>query len=151
MKEKSRLLRYPEIYSAAMLDIDHFKKINDDDGHQCGDYILREFSGIIKKKLRPYDTAVRYGGEEFLLLFPGLSGNEAVHVIERIKEKNANHEYSYNGKKLLLSFTAGIAESTGKENTSILFENIIREADEKLYHGKTAGRNKIVFNTFMIK
>ena len=118
--------------SIAMLDIDHFKKINDTYGHQVGDEILKYFAHHIKNVIRKDDFLVRYGGEEFLIFMPNTTKAEAYIVLHKIKN-SLNH---LNGLKF--TFSAGIAD----EGETLV--EMIKIADERLYKAKKNGRNKIV-------
>ena len=144
--ESSRALRSNENFAVAMLDIDHFKSINDKLGHPCGDHILKEFARIIADELREYDVAIRYGGEEFLVVFPGESKINAVSVLERIQDKVLSGSYIWEDTPVSFSFTAGIADYMEIDHTSMPFEDLINKADHRLYHGKHDGRNCIVIN-----
>lgn len=117
-----------------MLDIDHFKQINDTYGHLIGDEILKHFAEILKKNVRKSDKIIRYGGEEFLLFMPSTSKQEAIIILNKIK--NSLKAY----KDINYTFSAGVAD----EGETLA--EMIRIADERLYAAKKSGRNKIVFN-----
>lgn len=142
--ETGKARRKLSTFAVAMIDIDFFKKINDTFGHQCGDYVLREFATIIKRSLRDYDIAIRYGGEEFLVIFPFSGRAEAMRVVERIKANNSAHEYRHEGRTFSFNFTCGIADLDDIDLTGEVFDVMIAVADRRLYHGKSCGRNIIV-------
>jgi diguanylate cyclase (GGDEF)-like protein len=125
-----------------MMDIDHFKKINDKYGHLAGDYILREVANIIRKSIRDYDLLCRYGGEEFILLLRGavtIGGTEKLCDRIRMQIEGRNFEYRGLSIKLTISIGACFQEDT-KDMT---LEDIILKADKALYQSKKHGRNKI--------
>jgi len=122
--------------SVALGDLDHFKAVNDTFGHQKGDEVLREISKIIRYNIRENDLAGRYGGEEFLLVFPNLEINKAYEVCERIRIQMENHRFCKGALRVTISF--GVTECTG-EGT----EAIIKRADKLLYVAKGKGRNII--------
>jgi len=120
--------------SVAMLDIDHFKKINDTYGHQMGDLILKDFVKTIKNSIRKTDITVRYGGEEFLIFMPNTSKEEAKIVTYKIKKNISPVE------NISYTFSAGIAD----EGETLA--EMIQIADERLYKAKKEGRNRIIIN-----
>ena len=118
----------------SMVDIDHFKQINDTYGHQIGDEILRNFAEIIRKNIRKSDKIIRYGGEEFLMFMPSTTKQEAMVILHNIKNSIKPC------KNIKYTFSAGIAD----EGETLA--EMIRIADERLYKAKKTGRNKIIFN-----
>jgi diguanylate cyclase (GGDEF)-like protein len=132
--------RYDTKLSLVMLDIDHFKQINDTYGHQQGDLILKELANILQRNIRAGDLAVRYGGEEFVLLFPNADKQQALKIIERIR--NIVNNYKFQGIKedeLHVTISAGVSEVRQETKNK---EELIREADEALYKAKECGRNR---------
>ena len=126
--------------SIAMLDIDHFKKVNDSFGHQCGDMILYEMAQMISGMLRDYDSIGRYGGEEFLIILPETTNEQAFKICDRIRIAAQDHIYNYKGRELQVAMSIGIAAKPAEEN--ILMNLIIKEADRCLYIAKETGRNR---------
>ena len=120
--------------AVVMLDIDHFKKINDTYGHQMGDLILKDFVKTIKNSIRKTDITVRYGGEEFLIFMPNTSKEEAKIVTYKIKKNISPVE------NISYTFSAGIAD----EGETLA--EMIKTADERLYKAKKEGRNRIIIN-----
>ncbi len=120
-----------------MIDIDHFKNVNDNYGHQIGDDVIREFSDLFQKLIRSHDTIGRYGGEEFLLVLKFVNLDEAYEIVNRIRQKV--EEIRFTEQRLKITFSAGIEVKTDKE--SIL--EIIERADKKLYRAKKNGRNRV--------
>ena len=126
--------------SIAMLDIDHFKKINDDYGHQCGDMILHETAQLMSNLLRDYDAVGRYGGEEFLIILPETTSEQSFTICNRIRLTVQNHTYRYNGRNLQITVSIGIAAKQAGEN--VITDRLIAEADRYLYVAKESGRNR---------
>ncbi len=124
-----------------MLDLDHFKQINDNHGHLAGDYVLKETCHIIKDKLiRQKDALGRYGGEEFALVLRETPLRIAVDVAERIRSTIEKHNYTFDGKSIPVTISVGVAtlDSTSKKP-----EELIALADKALYDAKTQGRNRV--------
>lgn len=133
-----RYMRYHTPCSVIMCDIDHFKNINDTYGHSVGDKVLVEVVGIMTKYLRKADCIGRYGGEEFLILLPETNKKSAAAVAERLRQKIAEQEFLQVGN-VTMSF--GVVEIRPKIQS---VEDLIKEADKKLYTAKHEGRNKVV-------
>ncbi|MBQ3800795.1 MAG: GGDEF domain-containing protein [Treponema sp.] len=133
------------ILSVVMFDIDFFKKVNDTYGHNCGDYILASVASIIKTSIRGKDLAARYGGEEFTLLLSGESGRNAYRVAERIRKTVENYCFEYQGQKIAITISGGIAEFSGEINSGLSPEELVDVADKALYVSKNKGRNRITF------
>ena len=124
-----------------MLDIDHFKKVNDTYGHQCGDEALRHTSSIISNNVRNFDVFVRFGGEEFAVILPNTEVAEGLIIAERIREAVEKSEFIH--KKERIHFTISIGVSFYNGDTA---EEIIEKADNALYKAKEDGRNQIAIN-----
>ena len=122
-------------FSIAMADLDHFKKLNDQHGHEAGDRALRMFAGVLRSSLRPEDISARYGGEEFIVLLPHTSIAEAIRALDRLREALAAEVSKAGG----ISFTAswGLTDSASGTN----FDEIVAVADAALYSAKRAGRD----------
>jgi diguanylate cyclase (GGDEF)-like protein len=125
-------LRRKDPFSIVILDIDHFKKFNDKNGHSAGDDLLIKVSNILVECSRDQDLAVRYGGEEFLLVLPSTSLEKATILVERIQDSIK--------ESTTITFSAGIATHNDKMN----FEQLLEKADQCLYAAKTSGRNRFV-------
>jgi len=134
--EIERANRYKRPFSVLMVDIDRFKTVNDEYGHLVGDKVLERLASEIKQQIREVDTAGRYGGEEFLIIYPEVGGEEAVQAAERLRQSVEKTPFD-NGLKITIS--GGLAKYTG-EDPRIL----VRKADDNLYQAKNSGRNKIV-------
>lgn len=131
-------------FSVALIDIDHFKKINDSRGHQAGDYILARLAEFLKKSIRPYDLVARYGGEEFIILFKDCVKNESCEVLQRIKDAFYRERFSFLDVPIQVTFSGGIADSREIEQGNGATEELVRIADVRLYKAKEAGRNRLV-------
>ncbi|WP_219350084.1 GGDEF domain-containing protein [Desulfurobacterium atlanticum] len=123
--------------SILIIDIDFFKKVNDTFGHIKGDEVLSKVAHIIKSQIRGKDLAFRFGGEEFIVVLPGVGKDEALTVAERIRKAVEDTEFGI-GKKITVS--CGIAEYSPGET----LEQLIDRADKALYEAKNSGRNRCV-------
>lgn len=128
-----------DAFSVIMCDIDKFKSVNDTYGHDCGDFVLKEVSWILKDQVRDGDIVGRWGGEEFLILLKCNKTNAAI-LAERIRAKVEAHSYKYKDYDLHVTITLGV--SSYHANTDI--KSLIKSADQKLYRGKENGRNQVV-------
>jgi len=124
--------------SIIFMDIDHFKKINDTYGHDFGDFVLVEFAKIIRSHIRKSDYFGRYGGEEFLLILPNVSYEDALKVAEKLRK--LVESYNFNGVNVTSSF--GVTDFQKGES----FEEVLKRADTALYEAKNGGRNRVVGN-----
>ncbi|MFQ5527650.1 MAG: diguanylate cyclase [Thermoanaerobaculia bacterium] len=140
--ELSRCSRQGLPLSLAMIDIDHFKRVNDDHGHLCGDQTLRRVAEMLEQGLRDYDILARYGGEEFCAAFIDTSPEAALGVAERCRLRVAQQPVAYEGHELEITVSIGVASST--EPTSGMSTELISRADEALYMAKHRGRNQVV-------
>lgn len=126
-------------YAVVFADIDHFKQLNDTHGHEAGDKALRIFGDILRSSLRPDDLAARWGGEEFVLVLPASGRNQAVLVLERIRERLAEL-LAVGGLLPPFTLSFGVCDSTQATD----FDEIVRFADEALLRAKRSGRDRIV-------
>jgi diguanylate cyclase (GGDEF)-like protein len=122
-----------------MIDVDHFKKYNDTQGHTGGDQALMAMGEILKTAVRPYDFSTRYGGEEFLVILPSTPINEGVVVAERIRQAAENKLILSSEGGAMPGITISIGLAMNNENTT--FQSLIDAADEQLYRAKKEGRN----------
>ncbi|WXR61361.1 diguanylate cyclase [Peptostreptococcaceae bacterium AGR-M142] len=122
-----------------IMDLDHFKNINDKFGHQFGDYVLKRFSKLVKESIRDGDLFCRYGGEEFFLLLPNTSLKEGLIIGERVRKHIYNNLYSPNKKSITVSIGMSVYPIDGTDGHEIL-----KNADNALYKAKKEGRNRIV-------
>jgi diguanylate cyclase (GGDEF)-like protein/PAS domain S-box-containing protein len=127
-------------YATIMVDIDKFKRFNDEHGHECGDQVLRLTAETMSSTLRATDSLGRWGGEEFLVLLPETNLSGALELAEKIRRRIAETGFVYAGVELRLTVTAGAA-SCGDPQESV--DDCIRRADEALLSGKEKGRNRV--------
>lgn len=139
----SEYRRDGKTFSISILDIDHFKKINDQYGHLAGDFILKQFADIIGRNLRPYDLFGRYGGEEFIVVSMNSRREQAGLMIERILNLVRIKTFNHGNRAISFTFSAGISDSSEFDKNSIDPEKIIEKADNRLYGAKESGRNRI--------
>ena len=128
--------------SCFMMDLDHFKKVNDTYGHPFGDTVLKHFAELVKKSIRQGDTATRYGGEEFLCILPNCDKEEARAVAERIRRATEAYPFLHEGKRVKVTVSLGTV--TGYQRTGTNYRNLIVLADQALYGAKRRGRNRVV-------
>jgi len=139
-KELERAKRYHRTLSAVMLDIDDFKKINDQYGHLVGDRVLRELARLLKKSVRQVDTVARYGGDEFFIILPESTSDAAQLVAERI-QGNARG-YHFNQPENSLSLTVSIGISSFQNSKDIDRTHLIEKTDQALLKAKSLGKNE---------
>lgn len=139
--EASRCKRNGEKWCVAMIDIDHFKNINDNHGHVIGDRVIQQTTRLLIEGTRPYDQLFRYGGEEFLLCMPHCGAEEARVILERLREQMSHQPIHIDGNvgPVQVNISCGIAACNDEEP----IEENIRHADEALYRAKESGRNMI--------
>ncbi|WP_112324066.1 diguanylate cyclase [Oceanibium sediminis] len=139
-----RSLRAGKSFAVIMLDIDHFKTVNDTHGHSGGDHVLKVAARRIKQAVRPNDIVSRFGGEEFLIALPDTTGPDAIHVAERVRRAMAERPISLGGKRgpVPLTISAGVAEVSGPEEAAC-FDELVERADSALYGCKGEGRNRV--------
>lgn len=139
-RETSRALRHQVPLCFALLDIDNFKQLNDMLGHQAGDNALVYLVESIKETTRPEDVVSRYGGEEFVILLPNTQLEEAVQILSRVRRTLTKKFFLHENKRLLITFSAGIAQHRPGESQ----DHIFKRADEALYRAKKSGKNQIL-------
>jgi diguanylate cyclase (GGDEF)-like protein len=139
-EECQRLARYPEALCFAMFDVDHFKLINDLFGHSLGDQALRQVAVTARSQLRLQDRMGRYGGEEFLIVFPETSLEGAARVTERVRAAIETLVIYEGSLRATLTISAGVAEVAQGET----LDDVLRRVDSAMYLAKSAGRNQIV-------
>ncbi len=136
----SQAQRYRHAYSAALIDIDWFKRYNDERGHLAGDDVLRRVAHAVRRSLRQGDGLYRYGGEEFLVILPEQTLSEAVHAMERVREAVASLGIDTPAESGVVTISVGIAE-LGVEDESL--DRWLRRADAALFAAKAGGRNRV--------
>jgi two-component system cell cycle response regulator len=122
-----------------MLDADHFKRVNDSHGHQVGDEVLRNLAGRCTKTLRSHDVLGRYGGEEFVIVFPETNLDEATVVAERLRSAIAERPVAAGELSLPVTVSIGLATSARGQTP----ESLLARADAALYEAKRGGRNLV--------
>jgi diguanylate cyclase (GGDEF)-like protein/PAS domain S-box-containing protein len=132
--EIAKAVRYDYIFSIIIIDVDNFKKVNDTYGHLTGDEILKEIGNKMKNSLRKVDELGRFGGEEFIILLPHISKEDAIKVAEKIRKNIAELKWNFKTK---VTISTGVAEYK-KES----MEDLINRADKNLYKAKKNGRNR---------
>lgn len=125
-------------FGVMMLDLDHFKRINDNYGHQVGDELLRQVSAKLLSEVRAYSEVGRYGGEEFIILLPGTGLSELASISDRLLKLVAEQSYKVLGEDISLTVSIGIAASNKFDSN---LDAVIKRADDNLYKAKAAGRN----------
>jgi diguanylate cyclase (GGDEF)-like protein len=142
--EIARAKRDGSPVSFAMLDIDHFKHVNDTYGHPTGDRVLKSLSGLLRQRLRISDSISRYGGEEFVAILPDTSSENAKKIMDAIREDfSAIKQQCEDGREFQCAFSCGISALGVVESATAL----INAADKALYEAKESGRNRIVIAT----
>ncbi len=137
-RELNRMHRHGSSLSVLMVDVDHFKKINDMHGHPAGDEVLRRVGAILQTAMRSYDAIGRYGGEEFVAVLPETGLNQAIIAGERIRACIEQADVRHNQLRFRLSISVGVVESFGERDTPA---SMIERADMALYAAKQSGRN----------
>ena len=140
-KEFAYCLRHRVLLSLVMLDIDHFKKINDTFGHPAGDFVLQKVAAKIGETVRQEDLFARYGGEEFTLLLRESNDDKAVRCAERCRRAVDGHEFEFNGTPIKVTISLGVA--TLFDTDFAQPEDLIAAADKYLYRAKRGGRNRV--------
>lgn len=139
-EEVARVMRSAGEFSIALVDVDHFKQINDRYGHASGDRALQIIARLLRVKLRRTDVLGRWGGEEFMILFPGASAETAREVADRVRRGLCDAPTHFKGEQVALSASFGIATWAGEADTPAA---LTQRADEALYAAKQAGRNAL--------
>ena len=137
LSELTRSLRYKQSFSIIMFDIDLFKTINDNFGHQTGDIVLIDIANILRTTLRSSDIISRWGGDEFMILCPQTNLDGVIVMAENIRKAIANHRFNLTQN---ITISVGVSEVTGHETIAEILKNV----DKKLYTAKNQGRNQVV-------
>ncbi|MBW8191850.1 GGDEF domain-containing protein [Neiella marina] len=138
--EFERAQRYEVPLTIAVMDLDHFKSINDNHGHVAGDKTLSAVGKLLKQWLRTTDFVARYGGEEFVVLLPQQTQTSSLPVLQKLCNKIASIPFIYKGQKLNVTMSIGVAQMAAPESRIALFDR----ADNALYQAKSQGRNQVV-------
>jgi len=140
-REIARAIRFGRPLATIMLDIDHFKKINDTYGHLAGDHILRDMCAVLTRLVRREELLARYGGEEFVIVLPETGLSTATTIAEKARRMVERHDFEFSDTRIPMTISLGAAEMSPMVADPI---NLIRAADEKLYEAKRSGRNCVV-------
>jgi diguanylate cyclase (GGDEF)-like protein len=139
--ERARALRTGQPFCVALIDLDHFKSVNDRFGHLAGDEVLKEFCRLVTAAIRATDRLARFGGEEFVVLLTPVVGSDVAHVAtERIRQAVEAHDWERIAPGLKVTMSAGVTSFDGKEGV----EQLVGRADQALYAAKAGGRNRTV-------
>jgi diguanylate cyclase (GGDEF)-like protein len=138
-EELTRARRYARDLSLLMLDIDHFKSINDTYGHLTGDYVLSGLAAILQRRIRPNDRLGRYGGEEFCAILPETGSSSANSIAEDLRALVESHAFESDERRILVTVSIGVA-TLGE---GMQANDLYRAADEMLYKAKRGGRNQV--------
>ena len=136
--------RHGERFALAMFDIDHFKKINDSIGHLGGDYILQRFADILVSQTRSMDVIVRFGGEEFIVVFSAVEHGDVRQLVQRILEAVHEERFVFNDTDIPVTVSAGVAAIEEFVDQPATPDALIARADDRLYMAKQAGRDCLV-------
>jgi len=139
-REFARSERHGIPVSLALLDVDHFKRLNDTYGHEAGDQALIHLSNVVKEILRPTDTVARYGGEEFVIILPDTAAEDAVKIMTRLQRELTKRFFLHDNNRILITFSAGVTQREGEESSDAM----IARADGALYRAKQTGRNRVL-------
>lgn len=140
-KEICRSEREKSILSVMMIDLDHFKNVNDCYGHIAGDEVLRQTVKRMQNSLRPYDSIGRFGGEEFLVVLPGCREEDALHLAERMRKAISDEPILLGETEVAITCSIGV--SMWKDGAPVNSTEIVDRADKALYQAKKTGRNKV--------
>lgn len=139
-REFARSERHGIPLSIALLDVDHFKRLNDTYGHDTGDQALIHLANVVKEILRPTDTVARYGGEEFVVILPNTADADAVSIMTRLQRELTKRFFLHDNERILITFSAGVTQREGQETSDAM----IARADGALYRAKQTGRNRVL-------
>ncbi len=137
-REISRCRRQSSILSLILLDIDHFKKVNDVFGHLAGDQVLKHLTTLVRANIRHEDVLARFGGEEFMIVLPQIDQAGALLCAEKIHQLVARHKFASEGANIPITISLGVVTSTTETETAA---QLISAADKQLYRAKDKGRN----------
>jgi diguanylate cyclase len=127
-------------FALLLLDLDYFKRVNDQYGHEAGDMVLQRSAAIITSSVRPSDFIFRYGGEEILIVLVEVAPSKVIEIADKIRKNIEQHQFQLpNGEHISMTVSIGGVHAKGKYD----YQGVINEADQALYHAKTRGRNNV--------
>jgi diguanylate cyclase (GGDEF)-like protein len=141
-REMGRCQRYNRQLSLVMMDIDHFKRINDTNGHLAGDYVLRELSAVVRPRIRKEECFARYGGEEFAIVMPEVGAEKATQFAEKLRKLAEAHPFNFESKPISVTLSLGVAAMM-PDMAEV--DQFIKAADTNLFKAKNSGRNRVVW------
>jgi len=141
--ELEKAKRYQKYFTLILIDIDHFKTVNDNFGHTGGDEVLKFLGSLLRDRLRKADIAARLGGEEFGIILSETDLDQAYILAEQIRKKISSSPVNYEGENIYFTISAGVASSSSDTNS---IEDLLRTADQALYQAKEKGRNMTIKN-----
>ncbi|MEO5697674.1 MAG: GGDEF domain-containing protein, partial [Burkholderiaceae bacterium] len=136
--ERARMERSGEPLAIGLLDIDNFKRLNDELGHSAGDEALKSLAAVVSKTLRPTDRIARYGGEEFVVLLPATGAEEGQQILTRLQRSLTGGLFMHKDKNVFVTFSAGVTLYSLAER----IEEALERADQALYEAKRTGKNR---------
>lgn len=139
-REVSRSRRYERTLSLVMLDLDHFKEVNDTFGHLAGDSVLKQLASTVRTRIRREDVFARYGGEEFALLLPEISLGGARQLAEKVRKLVERQRFEFDKQVIPVTLSLGVATLAPHHREAT---ELVRAADERLFEAKTEGRNRV--------
>ncbi|MGC8845917.1 MAG: GGDEF domain-containing protein [Candidatus Hydrogenedens sp.] len=140
-EEFTRYKRYGHTFSIILMDLDHFKDVNDTYGHLAGDRVLRAVASLLNDEKRASDFLARYGGEEFALILPGIDANSALVVADKLRKKVETTTFRYENYSIHTSLSAGITTVLPEDQTPT---DVLKRADDATYEAKNKGRNQVI-------
>ncbi|HZH04076.1 MAG TPA: GGDEF domain-containing protein [Myxococcaceae bacterium] len=140
-REMGRCHRYQRALSLILFDLDHFKNVNDVNGHLAGDYVLREVAQLVKQRIRKEECFARYGGEEFAIVMPEAGSDNVRRFAEKVRVMVEEHAFVFESKRIGVTVSLGVADMTPEMTEPAHF---IKLADANLYRAKKAGRNQVI-------
>ncbi len=139
--KESEFERYGHNYSIIMFDLDHFKAVNDNYGHDAGDAVLAAFAKILKNEARNVDVVGRFGGEEFMAILSETDAKGGVKFAQKVRKHVEKARFMYKGERIEVSVSCGVSERV----THLSLQNVIESSDKLLYKAKKEGRNRVVY------
>ena len=142
-QEFNRTKRHPSDFSLAILDIDFFKKVNDNYGHQYGDYVLKTVADLMKTSFRKTDLLYRYGGEELIMIMPETNIEGAIIPVQRLRRYIEEYDFNFNNVHIKVTASIGLTMNYAEFSSAA---DLLKSADEALYNAKESGRNRVILH-----